>query len=51
MHDRPGRLLYFFANYYLLINYHLLVSVIYRKNKYKKLVKVVRRQLAIDNKQ
>jgi hypothetical protein len=45
MHDRPGRLLYFFANYYLLINYHLLVSVIYRKNKYKKLVKVLKRQL------
>ena len=45
MHDRPERLLYFFIIYYLLINYHLLVSVIYRKNKYQQLVKVVKRQL------
>jgi hypothetical protein len=45
MYDRPVRLRHFFANYYLLINYHLLVSVIYRKNKYKKTVKVIKRQL------
>ena len=34
MHDRPEQLRYFFTIYYLLINYHLLVSAIYRKNKY-----------------
>jgi len=45
MRDRPQRMRYFFIIYYLLINYHLLVSVIYRKNKYKKPVKVVKRQL------
>ena len=34
-----------FIIYYFLINYHFLVSVIYRKNKYQQLIKVEKRQL------
>jgi len=38
----------FCINNYFLINYHLLVSVIYLKNKYCKIIKVVKRQLRIN---